>query len=92
MKLDEEACFARGETENGGAGGCEALLHAEVSFWRDLLGDCDGTLPPESIERMRQALALAEYRCLQLGGSCPPDPASSDGPARTSRPGQGFLH
>jgi hypothetical protein len=44
----------------------ETLLRSEVAFWRELLASCDGGQPPESVERMRQALALAEYRLLSL--------------------------
>jgi hypothetical protein len=44
----------------------ETLLRSEITFWRELLASCDGAQPPESIDRMRQALALAEYRLLSL--------------------------
>jgi len=46
--------------------GSESLLRAEIAFWRELLSECDRSLPPESIERMRYALALAERRFLQI--------------------------
>jgi len=46
--------------------GSESLLRAEIAFWRELLSECDRSVPPESIERMRQALALAERRFLQI--------------------------
>jgi hypothetical protein len=92
MKDDEEGCLARGETAHCEAGDSAALLHAEISFWRDLLNDCDGSLAPESIERMRQALALAEYRLLQLCGMRRTETASSDGPTRTSPLQEVFLH
>lgn len=42
------------------------LLRTEVAFWRELIGECDGESSPESIERMRQALALAEKRISKL--------------------------
>ena len=44
----------------------EAMLRSEVGFWRDLIDGCDDTQPPESIERMHQALALAERRLRRL--------------------------
>ena len=40
----------------------EALLRTEIGFWRELIDSCDGTQAPESIERMHQALALAEHK------------------------------
>jgi hypothetical protein len=38
------------------------LLRTEAAFWRELIGECDGESSPECIERMQQALALAERR------------------------------
>ena len=40
----------------------EALLRSEIGFWRELIDSCADSQPPESIERMHQALALAESR------------------------------
>ena len=40
----------------------EALLRSEVGFWRELIESSQATEPPESIERMRYALALAESK------------------------------
>ena len=51
--------------------GSEALLRAEISFWRELLNESQESLTPCSVERMRQALALAERRYLQLHGNPP---------------------
>jgi len=59
------------QTRRSGAApgeGCESLLRAEIAFWRELLSECDRSVPPESLERMRQALALAERRFLQIEG------------------------
>lgn len=42
----------------------EFVLRSEVAFWRELVRDSGEAVPPESLERMRQALALAE-RCLR---------------------------
>ena len=44
----------------------EILLRCEISFWRELLASSEGVQPPEAVDRMRQALALAEYRLLSL--------------------------
>lgn len=44
----------------------ETLLRSEIMFWRELLASCDGDQPPQAVDRMRQALALAEYRLLRL--------------------------
>lgn len=74
------------------AGASEALLRAEISFWRDLLNSCDRYMPPESMERMQQALALAELRFLQLHGPDRAGPASCAGPIWTSSAGTRFLH
>jgi hypothetical protein len=40
----------------------EALLRSEISFWNDMIAGCDPAHPVESLERMQQALALAESR------------------------------
>ena len=48
-------------------GANEALLLSEVRFWRELIESLDDqTRPRESIERMHQALALAEFRLTGL--------------------------
>lgn len=44
----------------------EAMLRSEIGFWRELIDGCDDAQPPESIERMQQALALAERRLSTL--------------------------
>ena len=40
----------------------EALLRSEIGFWREMIASCQETDPPDSIERMRFALALAESK------------------------------
>jgi hypothetical protein len=40
----------------------QALLQSEIGFWRELIESCQQTDPPDSIERMRHALALAESK------------------------------
>jgi hypothetical protein len=40
----------------------EALLRSEIGFWRELIDSSDSSQPAEYIERMQQALALAESR------------------------------
>ncbi len=70
----------------------ETLLRYEVGFWRDLLNTESGALPPESVERMRQALALAERR-LQDWYAEPPCPGeSSDGQPGASTAAERALH
>lgn len=44
----------------------EALLRSEIAFWQEMIQSCDAGHPAESLERMNQALGLAEYRLLQL--------------------------
>lgn len=44
----------------------EALLRSEIGFWRELIDSCGASQPTESVERMRQALALAESRLAGL--------------------------
>lgn len=45
-----------------GIGVNEVLLRSEIRFWRELIDTCDPEQPPDTIERMRHALALAERR------------------------------
>ena len=92
MKPDDIKCSAEGGTINAGTQTSETLLRAEIGFWRELLNDCDDALPPESVERMRQALALAEHRLMLLFKAHLADCASSIGPGRTSRLRGSFLH
>lgn len=81
----------------GAAGGSccdesEALLRAEIAFWREMLGNANCALPPESLERMRFALALAEYRYLKLNRTGRCDEGSTAGPFLASPPAPGSLH
>jgi hypothetical protein len=61
----EQEC---GRAQDAGLQGMagETLLRSEITFWRELLASCDGSQPAEAVDRMRQALALAEYRLLSL--------------------------
>ena len=60
-----------------------AMLEAEIGFWQELIDDCGATHPTESLERMQQALALAECRLACLSsGSYPADDRA--GPDRTN--------
>lgn len=70
----------------------EMLLRSEIGFWREMLAESGEALPAESLERMRQALALAERRLLQLatGESC--RDGSRTGPPGTSPSGGGSIH
>ena len=68
-------------------GRSEFLLRSEVAFWRDLVENCGDDVPPKSIERMLQALALAESRLLQLYSADGGAARSSHRPMRTREPG-----
>lgn len=48
----------------------EENLNSEIEFWRELIEDRTGNCPRETLERMQQALALAEKKLhlLQLSG------------------------
>lgn len=70
----------------------EALLRAEIGFWRDLLRECGRSVPDESIERMQQALALAEHRFLQLQSHNWAVSESNTSPLRTSPAKAKYLH
>ena len=49
-----------------GPGINEALLRSEIGFWRELIDACNDKEPTDSVERMQQALALAESRLREL--------------------------
>ena len=44
----------------------EALLQSEICFWKDMIVGSDPAHPLDSLERMQQALALAESRLATL--------------------------
>ncbi len=44
----------------------EALLRSEICFWKDMIAGCDPAHSLDSLERMQQALALAESRLATL--------------------------
>lgn len=44
----------------------ETALRSEAAFWREMIDSSSGSLPPEAVERMRQALALVEWRIAGL--------------------------
>jgi len=48
----------------------EVLLRSEISFWDDMIAGCDPAHSLESLERMQQALALAESRLATLPRAC----------------------
>ena len=75
-----------------GAGDSEALLRAEIGFWRELLHESNESVPAASIERMRQALALAEHRFLRLGRETGASGTSSDCLLQTCRGNGKYLH
>ncbi len=44
----------------------ETLLRSEICFWKDMIAGCGPAQPLDSLERMQQALALAESRLATL--------------------------
>jgi hypothetical protein len=54
--------------ETGGLQPNEAALRSEVGFWREMIRARSEALPPEAVERMQHALALAEHRLVTLYG------------------------
>lgn len=48
--------------ESAGLHFSEFALRSEVAFWREMISARSDALPREAGERMRQALALAEWR------------------------------
>jgi len=56
---------------------CEALLQSEIEFWQEVIAACPVTQSAESLERMHQALALAETRLARMSGTSTPTTFSS---------------
>lgn len=52
-------------TRTGNGVQAEGVLQTEIQFWQDMIASCKESLPPEAIERMQQARALAERRLKQ---------------------------
>jgi hypothetical protein len=52
--------------------GLEDHLTAEIEFWRDLIDSRSPNCAPESLERMEQALALAERKLALLAPAVNP--------------------
>jgi hypothetical protein len=61
----------------------EAMLRAEISFWREMIESCDSSEPFECVERMNHAKALAEFRLAKL---------STGRPGRTSSHRDNPIH
>lgn len=70
----------------------EALLRAEIRFWRELLNECNPSVPADSVERMRQALALAEHRFLEHCRGAGEGAESSDRPEEASPASNDCIH
>jgi hypothetical protein len=51
---------------------CEALLQSEIEFWQEVIAACPVTQSAESLERMHQALALAETRLARVSETSAP--------------------
>lgn len=92
MKFEDKGCAEGRGADGHGTGDSEALLRAEISFWRELLQECNDSVPAASIERMRQALALAEHRFLRLGVEARARGRSSDCPRQTCPVNPKHLH
>lgn len=45
---------------------CSRLLEAEIEFWKEVIATAPAKQSAESLERMHQALALAEAKLAQL--------------------------
>lgn len=43
-----------------------ALLNAEIEFWKEIIETCPISQSSECVERMHQALALAEHKLARL--------------------------
>ena len=52
-----------GQADMGPAG--RDALQAEILFWEDMIETRGHCLPPEAVERMQHAMALAERRLLR---------------------------
>jgi len=44
----------------------ETLLRSEIGFWQEMIDSDDESLAPDALERMQQALALAQSRLKSL--------------------------
>ncbi len=44
----------------------ESMIQAEIEFWKEIIATCPVTQSSECVERMHQALALAESRLANL--------------------------
>jgi hypothetical protein len=44
----------------------ETMLRSEVAFWQEMIGCRSDAMPADAVERMHQALALAESRLIRL--------------------------
>lgn len=92
MKYRRKNGSARHIAQPAGRVAGEEMLRAEIGFWREMLASCDGNVPAENIERMQQALALAERRFLQLQVDSRGARVSWAGPAGTSFRGTRAIH
>ena len=62
MATTENMKSDRQGTTSAQHGISQALLQSEIGFWREMIESCQESDPPDSIERMRYALALAESK------------------------------
>lgn len=59
-------------------------LTVEIEFWREMIERQETPFPPESLERMKQALALAERKLLLLQPPYVSAPGENDAEADTA--------
>lgn len=76
MATSQPANLPSSEEETAGSHFSELALRSEVAFWREMISARGDALPPEAGERMRHALALAEWRLVEHYGRRPEDSAS----------------
>jgi len=64
---ESQVSIARGVDENQAAPRFnETVLRSEISFWQEMIDSSGTALPPEAVERMHHAQALAENRLSRL--------------------------
>lgn len=55
-----------------------SLVKAEISFWQEMIKFRDASMTDESLERMQQALALAQTRLIQHTKVSPSTPGPNN--------------
>ena len=80
MTSIDETGSPSAQPEVGAEGLYETMLQTEINFWRDLIECSEEAQTPECLERMQQAMALAQSRLQGLCDSraAPLDPGGAD--------------